>query len=363
MRRINFLFLLVFLAGLALSSCKDPNQIQDNFDRESMVINFADNIILPNYSRLQSSLADFEASIDLLNANPSQILLDSTRAKWLRACIDWQHCKVFELGPASDIAFRNSMNTYPVDTALIMSNINSGSYNLGTIGNIQAIGFQAYDFLLFYGNDADILNTISTSANFRQYLVDLADKMTTDLNYVIDAWNNTYRASYIASTGKASGSSTNDTYNEFVYDLELIKNAKFGFPLGKDILDVPRPHFVEAYFSGESMTLAIENMKANENLFLGRSRLGVDGIGFDDYLDYMDAKRGSEDLEVVIKNQYASLITDMAAIPNPLSDALQTNYSQVNDLYFEIKNQVLYTKTDMSSALGLIIEFFDNDGD
>ena len=360
---MKHLIIAISLITIALLSCKDPANDQEDYDRAPMLENIADNLIIPNYEQLQSDINELKATIDLLNSNPTQLLLDSVRIDWLQTYKQWQHCKTFEVGPASDLALRTSMNTYPTDTALIESNITSGSYTLGSIGNIQAIGFPAFDYLLYERNDADILNRITNSANFRQYLVDLAEKMQTDVDFVVMQWNNSFRNSFVASTGTASGSSTNDLYNEMVYDLELIKNAKYGIPLGKDILDIARPTYVEAYYSGYSNDLAIENMEAIENVFLGRGIDGTNGPGFDDYLNHVEAKRGSEDLSDVITNQFSLLYADMAVLPNPLSDGLQNNYAQINDFYFEMKTQVLYMKTDMSSALGLIIEYFDNDGD
>jgi predicted lipoprotein len=361
--KVLFKSMVLLFAVVLITACKDPQTNKEDFDRSPMLINLADNIIIPNYQDLQTKLVDFSAKISALNLNPNATTLADARSSWLEACKQWQHCKVFELGPAASIALRNSMNAYPVDTALINSNISSGNYTLGAVSNITAIGFQAYDYLLYDGTDADVINRISNSANYKQYLVDLVVKMQTDIDYVTNEWTNSYRSTFVSSTGSASGSSTNDLYNEMTFDLELIKNAKFGIPLGKDILDVARPTYVEAYYSEESMTLAIENMKSIENVFLGKSMSGTDGVGFDEYLDHCEAKRGSEYLSTVIKNQFTILYADMAAIPNPLSGALVSNYSQVNDLFFTIKTQVLYIKTDMSSALGLIIEFVDNDGD
>lgn len=356
------LFLVLFLST-AFLACKDQNTDKEDYDRAPMLENIADNLIIPSYARLEADLNNLKRTIDSLNTNMNQMWLDSAKYFWLESYKSWQLCKVYEIGPASDIALRSSMNTFPTDTALIESNISSGNYTLGSVGNIQAIGFPALDYLFYADSDINLLNRISGSPNFRQYLTDLVDKMIQDLAYVNTQWTSSYRNSFVASTGTASGSSTNNLYNEMVYDLELIKNAKYGIPLGKDILDVPRPTYVEAYYSGYSNLLARENMMSIENLFLGRDLNGANGPGFDDYLDFCEAKRGSEDLSVVIKNQFSTLETEMIALPDPLSDALSTNYAQVDDLYFSIKTQVLYMKTDMSSALGLIIEFFDNDGD
>ncbi|MCB0477402.1 MAG: imelysin family protein [Crocinitomicaceae bacterium] len=351
------------LIALFLFSCKENNKDVQDYDRVPMLTNIADNIIIPNYEAMATDLNQLKASLDSLNANMTQTWLDSVKFYWYQSYSQWQYCKVFEIGPASDYALRSSMNTFPTDTSLIESNISNGSYTLGSLGNIQAIGFPALDYLLYADSDADILNRIATSANFRQYLADVVEKMATDVNLVLTQWTTSYRNSFVASTGSASGSSTNNLYNALIFDLELIKNAKYGIPLGKDILDVARPTYVEALYSGISNHLARENMTSIEDVFLGRDLDGNDGVGFDDYLDFVGAKRGAEDLSLVIKNQFANLETEMMSLPDPLSNALSTNYSQIDNLYFSIRTQVLYMKTDMSSALGLLIEFDSNDGD
>lgn len=354
--------LFIFFATI-IGACKDPKTDKEDYNRTPMLTNIADNLIIPNYQDLQTKLADLITKVNTLNSSTTQLNLDATRLSWVDAYKQWQHCKVYEIGPAANVALRNSMNTYPVDTSLVNNNIISGTYTLGTIGNIQAIGFPALDYLLYFGSDANILTKISSTPNVQQYLLDLVTKMKTDVDFVTSEWTNSYRNTFIASSGSSTGSSTSNLYNELAFDLELIKNAKYGIPLGKDILDIPRPTYVEAYFSGFSNALAIENMKSIENLFLGRSMAGVNGEGFKEYCDFVEAKRGAEDLSTVINNQFGVLFNDLGLLPNPLSSALNTNYSQVNDIYFQIKTQVLYIKTDMSSALGLLIEYFDNDGD
>jgi len=362
MRFLNISLVFV-LISLSIGACKKPGTDKEDYNRTPMLTNIADNLIIPNYQDLQTKLTDLSSKINTLNLNATQINLDAARVSWFDAYKQWQHCKVYEVGPHANVALRNSMNTYPSDTVLINNNIISGSYTLGAIGNIQAIGFPALDYLLYFGTDANILSNIANTPNLQQYLTDLVAKMNTDVNFVSSEWTTSYRSTFIGANGTATGSSVNNLFNQLAFDLELIKNAKYGIPLGKDILDIPRPTYVEAYFSGYSNDLAIENMKSLENLFLGRSMAGVDGDGFAEYCDFVEAKRGAEDLSVVINNQFALLLTDLGALPNPLSSALNTDYNQINNVYFAVKTQVLYIKTDMSSALGLLIEYFDNDGD
>jgi len=51
------------------------------------------------------------------------------------------------------------------------------------------------------------------------------------------------------------------------------------------------------------------------------------------------------------------------ALPSNLSDAIIDQPSFVETAYTEVQRCIIYTKTDMPSALGIMITYQDNDGD
>ena len=75
------------------------------------------------------------------------------------------------------IGFSAALGTFPADTTQIENNITNGGYNLAVAANIDAIGFDALDFL-FYGNDA--FNKLTGSAARRQYVTDVIAKMKSE---------------------------------------------------------------------------------------------------------------------------------------------------------------------------------------
>src|SRR5690606_8237728 len=121
-----------------------------------------------------------------------------------------------------------SMNTYPTDTNQIQNNISSGTYTLSSLDNVDAIGFPALDFLLYYGGSSAVLNSFTVdanSANRMNYLLDITDKMKTEFELANNAWTN-YESTFTEADGNDVGSSTSFMFNEFIKDIELIKNAK-----------------------------------------------------------------------------------------------------------------------------------------
>ncbi|MBX9852372.1 MAG: hypothetical protein K2X86_11525 [Cytophagaceae bacterium] len=150
--------------------------------------------------------------------------------------------------------------------------------------------------------------------------------------------------------------------NQFNQDMELTKNFRIGIPLGKQSGGVTYPEKVEAYYSGISVELAELHIQAIENLYLGRSSAG-NGIGFDDYLDQMEAGYNGGSLNAAIKNQFTATLSKFALLTDPLSADIVNNPAVVDAAYLELQKTIVLTKTDMASALSILITYVDNDGD
>ena len=153
--------------------------------------------------------------------------------------------------------------------------------------------------------------------------------------------------------------------NSLVQDFEIGKNDRLGIPLGKQppgqVLPV-LPNEVEAYYSGISAQLALAQLKAVQNLFLGVGTQGS-GLGLKDYLIKANAKYHGGSLNDTLKVDFAAAVTGLQAIPDPFSVTIQNNPAPSDAVYILFQQLVVLLKTDMPSALGVLITFGDNDGD
>jgi len=365
----------LFLITAVLFSCKkDKNaddQFVDNFDRATLLNNVGNNIIIPNYLILKQSgdsLYDFTLNFV---TSPDVASLTVLRNHFLETYKDWMHCSMFEFGPAATDLLRGSVNTFPCDTTQIQSNIVSGTWDFMQAVNIDAIGFPAVDFLLF-GNglsDAQLIDLYTTdlqAANRKNYLTDVVNDLRNRVNTVYQAWipsGGNYIASFVASTGTDVGSSLGYLVNQLNYDYEILKNPRIGIPLGKMTLDIPLPEKCEGVYGAYSLVLAMEQVKAIENVFRGRSRSGTDGVGLAEYLDYLGAQSGGQSLSTAIVAKFAEIIAAMQALPGPLSQAVVSNAASVETVYQKIVQGLVLLKTEMPSALGILITYQDADGD
>ena len=132
----NFIYLLIF-SGFLYSCDTDNNNdddiFGDGYDRQSILINWANNIITPAYENLNISLIDLKQSIQEFIYNPNKSTLIKVSNEWL-SYKEWQYIEIL-IGYAEIINYKNKMNVYPADADFINFNIklildlNNNSYN------------------------------------------------------------------------------------------------------------------------------------------------------------------------------------------------------------------------------------------
>lgn len=355
---------LLFAFILGAASCKKDPEPEDkpDFNRAAMLAQMADNVIIPALTDYQSKVAELQTEANTFSSSTTQSNLATLENALNKTYLAWARVSTFEFGPASDKSLRSNTNTFPTDTAEVESNIQSASYTLAAANNIDAKGLPALDWLLYGSkNDLSYFTTDPIAANRKQYLNDVIAAMKSDIDYVVNQWAETggdYRATFITADGTDVGSSVGQLINQLNFDLEILKNARLGIPLGKKSLGTPKPDKSEFYFGELSATIAREHAEALENIYLGAA-----GQGFDDYLIHLEASYNSGLLDDVIKTQFVDLQAALAGLPDPLAEQASAQSQALEDAYQETKELVTLLKTDMPSALSVLITYQDNDGD
>ncbi|NOQ73158.1 MAG: hypothetical protein GQ574_14220 [Crocinitomix sp.] len=350
---------LIIISLFIITACKKPEAPE--FDRSALLTHMANVEIKPALIEFTEDLVQLSDAVTVFESATSFDNLTALRTAFNNAYLQFEAIKMYDFGPAANNGIKTSMNTYPTDPTKINANITSGSYSLSAVSNVDAIGFPALDYLLFDGDDIDVLNRFAVdpdAENAMTYLAALIAKMNLDFAPVSSEWNTGYTETFIAANGTDIGSSVSLLYNELVKDLELLKNAKIGIPAGFFSGGETFVTYVEGYYSAESKALALANITALKTVFTGG-----DGIGFDDYMNFVDE---TEDLPLAaseITAQFDICYTKIAALGNPLSTDIPLNSDGFNDAFQEIKKLVAYAKTDIPTALGVLITFSDTDGD
>lgn len=361
----------LFLSSLILTSCKrDNNTInQDNFDREAMLKNYAEELIIPAFEDLHVSIKELVESIDSLDKDPIVQNLENLKGDWEKTYRTWIAANAFNIGPAAEQGLNKSLNeeiaTFPISETKIQSAIESGSFNFNDF-NRDARGFFALEYLLYHSPNTSsdsVLNLFNEQKNRIVFVKECAQNIQTRVARVLSEWQTTYKNEFIARNGTDVGSSSSQLYNEFVKSFETIKNLKLELPLGKRPGQTQvEPKLVEAYYSGKSLEFLEIHIQSIERIYFGKSKTGTDGLGFKDYLETVT---NGQELVASTLSQWDKVITSLNSIPttSPLSVLVQSNPEPLENLRIELQKQTRFFKSDMSSLLGIAITFSSGDGD
>jgi uncharacterized protein len=347
--------IVLFIATLTMaSSCKKPHEVTP-FDKESLLLNFSDNVIQPALISFQSSINQLNTDFQSFQTTPSNENLEMVRASWKEAYLSWQSIKCFDFGPIKTTGFKAATGTYPSDTTKIEANIAAGTYTLASASNVDAIGLHALDFFFYRAN---ALSYFTGNAGYSNYASDLIAKLKSETDAVVSAWA-TYAPTFKASTGTETTSAFSELVNEFNKDYETAKSAKLGVPIGKQSLGIQLPEYIEARNSGFSFDILRQNIVVLKNYYNGNSMSGSNGVGFDDYLIHLER----ESLHTMINANFDEILAKIDSFSGTLEEEMASNPQGLDELYNLLQGQVISLKTEMTSAFGVLITYQDNDGD
>lgn len=367
-RKYAFGFLICLSCFTSCNPGGDGPGSRTEFDRQAMLTNYSDLLIVPGYQRFKTETGQLAAAVQAFATTPSLATLTEARAKFQAAYLGWQEVSLYEFGPADDQMLRNSLNIYPTSPSQIEQNVTSGTYNLQASANLAAKGFPALDYLLYAKpNEQEVLGLYTSaahSANRKKYVQDVANLVKQQAEAVHTGWTSgTYGKTFKESPGTAVGSAVGNLVNQLNFEIDLTKRAKVGIPSGRFTAGTPLPDKVEAYYSRTSLALLERAIKAQRALFVGQTAQETNGLGLEEYLDHVGAKHNNRMLSEAIKQQFDAALAAVAAVPAPLAEAVTAHPQAVSKVYEELQKLIVLTKTDMPAALGVSITYTDNDGD
>ena len=351
-----------------LTNTDSKDTSQTSFNHQAMLMNWADNIIIPSLSGFESSLSELKTKASDYTSSPNAETLSVLRAVWLDSYLKWQHVEMFDIGTAEEIYFKNRINLFPANIDRIESNIANQEYDLDQSSNFTSQGFSSLDYLLFGlgENDNVIIDKYaSEDFNYSKYLVEVIDKMIALTSEIKEGWNEEFRNSFINSTENTSTSSVNMVLNDFIFYFEKgFRANKVGIPSGV-FSDLPLPDRVEAYYSKKySRLLALEANKSIQNFFNGKYYEDNEQVGLSvrDYLDYLESDEETK-LSDKINNQLDSIDSKLNSLnPDFTQQIIQDNLAMLYT-FDVIQANVVLLKVDMLQKLNINVDYADADGD
>jgi len=370
MKKLFFFLLLIAVFACGDDEGDQPTAPEDNFDRQAMLRNWADNIIVPAYTSFAEKTDDLKRATETFVADPSAANYTDLSAKWESAYSSFQDVSIFEIGKAEELSLTNNLNIYPTDIDDLTDNIISGGYNLELPSTIAIQGFPALDYLLFgiaedqvamldfYQNDADAIK-------YLQYLSVLANRIDDLTQSVLSDWNDGFRDEFVENQGNSALASVDKLTNDFIFYYERhFRAGKIGIPAGVFSGD-PLSGNVEAFYRQDlSKTLFNRAMDAVQNFFNGvHHQSATEGESMKTYIEYLEVEKDGESLAKVINDQFEVARNTTQELMDNFAEQVETDNVKMLTTYNQLQLNVVYLKVDMLQAFNINVDFVDADGD
>lgn len=374
---LKFGLLSLLAVSIIVASCtkEDPVPMEpddddlpvDTTDNEVVEVNIlnlltnqVNELIIPTCENYQVKMNDLLSEVEGFVDNTDGTGLASVKSAYLEAYLAYQSVAVHDYYATANVNLVNTTNLYPVDVNLLNELIENGSYNFNTTAQQRANGFPALDYML-YGVD-DVVSTFSNDSKRVQFLLELVNAMKDKADSLVDRWTGNLKENFINNGGVELGSSVSVQLNNIlIYYEDHIRGNKVGLPIGlsgpNDTPIDPDPTKIEAYYqalqegnNNISLTLLRAAIEEMEDIYLGTTSSGEDGISYEDLL----LDKGQESLDTDIKAQFQAIYDQINS---------RSSISGDENLYNSIQALVTLYKSDLFPVLNVQDADGSNDGD
>jgi uncharacterized protein len=347
------------LMGLVLCALLFSGVVSaQTFDRRAMLENLVNNIIVPNHQAFWMSTMNLEQGIVAFSLAPNEETLVQIQDLWRASAIAYQPVQLLGFRDVMTIHSRIYKATKPetIERTIAGDSVLDVEF-VQSIGS-NTIGLPALEYLLFdaQGDNTLVLNALTEDQRRMEYLVAVAQALRMSADDLQVYWQDNAEAFIAADQdgGDLQGS-INMLVNEILPNLEVLITDRMGSAMGI-LTGEPNPEDTEAHLSNNGLSMQAQTVEAICELMSGG-----DGVGFDDYLVFIEQTSLAETLTTqceTIRVGFDELIAQ--AIP---LEQLVTDSEDLRVLLDEIRELSRYLEVDMTNQLGIAITFSDNDGD
>jgi uncharacterized protein len=377
MKKLILISGVLIVAMLPFYSCdksigaeNKPDDLYSSFDRRAMLENQADAVVISSWNSMLESIDLLQLSIENYTNAPTESNLVILQSDWKNTYQIMKQCELYQFGVVEDGFLWSKLDFWPLRkdavNEFIIDNNLFDSDVLETKG-VTVKGMPVIEYLIFddsIGNNK-IINDFSINEDAikrKDYLKALCANLNFTAEKILLEWNDNYRSIYVNNDMQGISGSINLTVNNMIQTLNFIKDMKIGKPFGKKD-GILYPEEVESRFSKQSVMAIVSNLDGLENLFLGKTDSGNDGLGYDDFLNHLEAKYEDGLLSEKIKSQINECKNRLNHIQIPLQKAIEEEPEKVEAFYLSLKQLLVLIQVDMVNNLGVTLTFTDNDGD
>jgi predicted lipoprotein len=352
------------LLGVAGIGCSNPGAPDT---RRELLSSWSTALIVPSYEDFALKTGELRSSIDALCAAPSSDALEASKTAWLAAQDSLKRAEVFAFGPFSRPEFRigPQLDSWParVDDVedVLTSEMPIDPASLASFG-VWRKGLPVVEYLL-YPPVGDAVE-LARSPRRCEYLQSLGTEVDSRANEIHMAWSpeGGNFAEQLSGAGRTSTAfeslvaAFSEIVNRMGFTVENVRTNKLGRPLGEDAGGTPAPEYVESRFSARSIDNIHHNLDGIETLYFGDDARSIPGLR-----RYVTERGADYDAQVTAALNASHQSLD--AIGAPLSEAVVSAPDRVREASTRLGELQALIQVDLIGALGLSLNFNDNDGD
>lgn len=331
------------LGFLFLFACNTT--AEQSFDKDAMLANVT-YTALESYDRFALSVATMQTLSAALQQSPNPANLEKLRQAWKESTAAWKACELLNFGITKDKNYMFEINFNEVRPKLIENVLaDTSKLDASQIKSLGAAakGLPSIAYLLFE-KQKELLET-SKNERIMSFLCLLTENLSQNALALKEEWakDKEYTKSFVRNENNVS---LNMFANQLLALSENLATKRMNDFIGQ-LKDSTKNDGLEKALNDKQFVIsALESIK---NVFDGGK-----GAGFDDYLDFLNAKFTNRNLSTAINEQIEKAKTALQMADNEEKAKIAQD---------ELKKLLILIKTDMFSILSIPVSFTDADGD
>lgn len=360
-RALRFTSLSLLLGCVACSSPGAPDT------RRELLSSWSTELIVPLYRDFATESEALSSSLATLCASPTGESVTAAREAWARARETLKEGEVFAFGPFTRPEYRigPTLDSWPARAddveELLASDAAVDAAAIATLG-VWHKGLPVIEYLLY--PPGAVAEEQLADARRCEYLRSVGAELVSRARELHLAWSpeGSDFAGQLSGAGRTSTAfrSLRDAFGEIVnrmgFTIENIRRDKLGRPLGDASGGTPAPDSAESRFSGRSIADIQDNLDGIELLFFGDAARAIPGLG-------RYARERGQDFDQRVRDALTAARDALEPCDLPLTDAVRTAPEAVGEANARLGEAQALFQVELIGALGLSLNFNDNDGD
>ena len=339
-----------------------PERVASMVTRKEVLRSLTAKVILPGYEAVAQAMAQMEQAVDALCWDAGGPALEAAQDDWRAARQAWLRTESYRFGPAMDRRSASLVDWWPIDTAKVDRNLESGEpFTKERVSEFLAAtqrGLGAAEYLLFGIGSANLSDAQEDGPRC-SYLRSVVGVAAQEAAGILTDWQGSgdgkpYAGYFDGSASLAllDSEAEAEVVRTLVFQVRSIANMRLGAALGIDgEADASAIPAGDANNSREDLLSQLEGIAA---VYRG----GDSGLGVSARVASVSSETDARMMAAIDETVVAARNLDGSVI-----ELLESDPSQVKAVYDSMKGLQLVLNTEVVSVLGVSVGFADTDGD